>query len=120
MTTGKANTAGLVALGTSTSDAPYYAANYCGGMLNTNAAFGYTTWYLPATNELNVLYTNRTAIGNFDTTDGSTLVNGGLPGEYWTASETANNDATEQNFNTGTTLNSNGKINKENLRCVRR
>lgn len=68
---GKANTDTLVGL--SDDGAPYEAANACRGLGSD--------WYLPAENELNVLYTNRVAIGGF-TTDGS------LPdGWYWSSTE---------------------------------
>jgi hypothetical protein len=57
--TGKANTAGLYPL--SNADSPYTAAIDCHA-LNED---GHTDWYLPALNELNVMYTGAAAIGNF-------------------------------------------------------
>jgi hypothetical protein len=66
--TGKANTIGLAAL--SDAESPHYAAQTCDD-LGQNL---YSDWYLPARNELNLLYTNRAAIGNFFTS-GSTSYN---------------------------------------------
>lgn len=57
--TGEANTALLAALGD--SGAPYAAATYC----NDLVAHGQNDWYLPAADELKVLYDNRTAIGGY-------------------------------------------------------
>jgi len=65
---GKPNTDTLIAA--TDSGAPYEAAIQCGTTLNTNTTRnrGYTDWYLPSRNELLLLYTNQTAIGNFSTT----------------------------------------------------
>lgn len=76
--TGRANTAGLAAL--SNADSPYAAAIYCDG-LTVN---GKNDWYLPAKDELNLMYVNRTAIGGFDA---AAIKN------YWTGSEYTNNVA---------------------------
>jgi len=76
VTTGKSNTAtiaGLMGLGS-----PHQAAKYCQDLVED----GKTDWYLPARDELNVLYTNRVAIGGFD-------LSGSYPlGYYWASSET--------------------------------
>ena len=69
--TGKDNTAGLAVLADAGST--YKAASYCENL----TAYGNSDWYLPAKNELNILYTNAAAIGHFDVTDGSTVVSGG-------------------------------------------
>jgi hypothetical protein len=53
------------------------AAAYC-YYLNLH---GQTDWYLPSKDELDVLHTNRTAIGGFD----SGWYN--IRGEYWSSSE---------------------------------
>jgi hypothetical protein len=119
-TTGKANTAGLVAL--NDAGAPYDAADYCG----TLSAFGHTDWYLPALNELNILYTNRTAIGNFDTTDGTNEIGVSFPGSYWSSSEVYSYSAYymvmssgAQNYTTNTTYNTKAS-GLNNVRCTRR
>ncbi len=61
--TGQANTAAIVAQnGAGTG----YAAGLCDDFLNGNAGYGsYSDWYLPSREELNRLYENRTAIGDF-------------------------------------------------------
>jgi hypothetical protein len=40
-----------------------------GGRGDSLVAYGHDDWYLPAFNELRILYTNRAAIGGFVTTD---------------------------------------------------
>ncbi|MDD3287824.1 MAG: DUF1566 domain-containing protein [Alphaproteobacteria bacterium] len=57
-TAGESNTSGLSALGSN-----YQAARACAAQ----NVHGHTDWYLPAKDELNVLYSNKASIGNFDT-----------------------------------------------------
>lgn len=73
--TGRANTTLLASM--SNADSPYVAATYCDSL----SAHGHTDWYLPAQDELNVLYTNRVAIGAFD------LTGSWADGFYWSSSE---------------------------------
>ena len=80
-TDGKANTDTLVGL--SDAGAPYAAANACRGLGSD--------WYLPAQDELNVLYTNRTAIGGFNES-GSW---------YWSSTEYWSPRGRVQRFNDG-------------------
>lgn len=101
--TGKANSAGLFAL--ADAGAPYAAASACEN-LNEN---GHTDWYLPALNELNMLYVGKGAIKNFDT--------GG--NVYWSATEGSNGSAWTERFSDGNQLNVT-KLNAFILRCVRR
>jgi len=112
-TTGKANTAGLVAL--IDAGSPYNAANYCTSL----SAYGHADFYLPAENELAVLYANKAAIANFDTTDGSTSVGGFYPGLYWTSTEYNASYAWLQRFSDGSQGYS-GKVILLAVRCVRR
>ena len=112
-TTGKANTAGLALLVDAGS--PYNAADYCKNL----TAYGNSDWYLPAQNELSVMYTNRAAIAHFDTTDGSTPVGGAYPGLYWTSTEYNLNGAWIQRFSDGNQLNY-VKSSLFAVRCVRR
>ena len=51
---------------------------------------GYTDWYLPSKDELNLVYQNRVAIGGF---------NNGL---YWSSSQASPSTAYYQNFSNGT------------------
>jgi hypothetical protein len=112
-TTGKANTAGLVAL--IDAGSPYNAADYCTSL----SAYGHADFYLPAENELAVLYANKAAIANFDTTDGSSSVGGFYPGLYWTSTEYSNFSAWYQRFSDGS-QNGFNKFNLLAVRCVRR
>lgn len=105
LTTGKANTAGLVALGT-TSPAPYLAARACTALTTG----GHSDWYLPALSELNVLYMNQTALGGTFLTDGSW---------YWSSSEYTSTDANVERFSDGYPVNGN-KTDSLVVRCVRR
>jgi hypothetical protein len=75
-------------------------------------AHGYDDWYLPASNELNVLYSNRAAIGNFDT--GAFSLSW-----YWSSTEQSADFANDRRFFNGST----GVVEKGTLRrvrCVRR
>jgi hypothetical protein len=69
--TGKTNSAGLYGL--SDTGSPYEGAAYC-ETLNIN---GKTDWYLPALSELNILYSSKNIIRNFDTSGSY----------YWSATE---------------------------------
>ena len=100
---GLANTNTLVAL--ADVGAPYNAANAC-------RALG-AEWYLPSQAELNVLYTNRAAIGGFN-------LSGSFPaGRYWSSSENGSIGARSQRFSDGN-QNANGKSYGLSVRCVRR
>ncbi|MCL2469434.1 MAG: DUF1566 domain-containing protein [Alphaproteobacteria bacterium] len=70
---GRANTAALVALGSSPSPAPYVAANYC----NDLTVNGHSDWYLPAREEIALLF----PISNEGTANGFT------PASYWSSTE---------------------------------
>jgi len=98
---GRANTDLLVALGTSPSPAPYVAARYC----NDLDAHGHTDWYLPAQDELNVLYVNLARDGGADVTPGNSFGfnrTGSAPeGWYWSSSEGDISSARNQNFSDG-------------------
>ena len=58
---GLSNTTQIV----STQGAPI--TNYAAGLCQSYTGGGYHDWFLPAKNQLNCLYQNSTAIGNFDT-----------------------------------------------------
>lgn len=100
---GLANTNTLIAL--SDAGAPYNAANAC-------RALG-AEWYLPAPDELSVLYTNRLAIGGFN-------LGGSFPvGWYWSSPESNSGNARAVRFSGGNQTNY-GKNNGLSVRCVRR
>ena len=50
---------------------------------------GYSDWYLPSKDELNLLYTNHVAIGGF------------VVGDYWTSTEVNSTNAWYQGFGDG-------------------
>jgi len=112
--TGESNTSALVALdsdsgtaGTQQHNAAQFCFDYTG--------FGASDWYLPAEDELDVLYTNRNAgalNGTFDTS-------GGINSYYWTSTEQAADRARHTLFSSGST-NQGTKSQSRNFRCVRK
>lgn len=102
--TGRSNTtllAGLVHV-----SAPYAAAKYCEDLTES----GYTDWYLPAQNELEMLYDLHTEIppkGGF------------AAARYWSSSENSADDARSINFSDGSYSNSQ-RDGSHRVRCVRR
>ncbi|MFN3700406.1 MAG: DUF1566 domain-containing protein [Alphaproteobacteria bacterium] len=107
--TGRFNTDFLAGLGSFPSPAPYVSANYC----NSLNAHGHTDWYLPAQDELNVLWINRMAIGGFNVTGIF------LHSFYWSSSEEYSINARIQRFSDGSQLGY-SKNNTVKVRCVRR
>lgn len=75
------NTAAMVAAGISL----HPAANFCKG-LSIN---GYTDWYLPAKDELNLLYTNQGSLDAF------------IQSYYWSSTQYASNNSWDQIFTNG-------------------
>ncbi len=105
-TTGEANTALLAGLGSG-----YAAATYCAtlGDASEPEAHGHDDWYLPAQNELDVVYDNLGPEPN----------NNFQSSVYWSSTEDDTSIALTQNFTTGghgVTLKS-GAL---RVRCVRR
>ena len=78
--TGQQNTTNMINSCATLGTTARIAQSYNGG--------GYTDWYLPSKDELNKLYLNRVAIGNFDTTGGW----------YWSSSQWNANNAWVQAF----------------------
>ena len=83
--TGAANTADIVA--------GCAGANTAAKIADAYALNGYTDWYLPSMDELNLLYAQKDVVG------GLALSN------YWSSSETNSNNAWNQNFNNGSPYN---------------
>lgn len=102
--TGKANSAALSAL--STAAAVHYAARVCEDLSQD----GYTDWYLPSRNELQVLYNNNAVIGNF------------TANTFWssTASGSYGNGAFQRNFSNGVERDDYSQAVPNYIRCVRR
>ena len=106
-TQGEASTGALVGAGD--IGAPYTAANYCEN-LNIH---GHSDWYLPSVRELDVLWTNRTVIGNFNLT-------GTAPGGYyWSSSEYDSMEGLNMQMSTSS-VGGDNKNTALNVRCVRR
>jgi len=106
--TGQANTSTLDGLDSDSGTAGtqlHQAAQRCAD-LNLN---GHTDWYLPAQQELNVLYLNNGVIGNFNT--GGSF--------YWSSTEFTTLSANRQRISDGGRFNFN-KLNTLLVRCVRR
>ncbi len=89
---------------------PHQAAQYCAEL----TAHGYNDWYLPAIDELQLLYNNRNAIGGF-TTSGTEFET-----KYRSSTEHAVNAAESLNFADGVVDDTNGKGVSFQLRCVRK
>lgn len=88
---------------------PHIAADSCG-----NLEFaGHRNWHLPATNELNILYTNRNTIGNFQTSAS------GNAHRYWAATEVSFSNAEAIRFDNGS-IESISKDTQLSVRCIRR
>jgi hypothetical protein len=104
--TGKSNSSTLATEDSSSAAGiqNHNAAQYCENL----TAHGQTDWYLPAKDELNVLFTNRTAIGGF------------AGAWYWSSSEINSVYAWVQNFTNGHQGYHGGKHGSYRVRCVRR
>ena len=103
---GDGNTAALAAMDSNinTGMQDHQAAKLCADL----TAHGKADWYLPAVDELLVLYTNRVAIGGFDTAGEA----------YWSSTETNVENARMVRFNTGMSP-SGMKTQHLLFRCVR-
>ena len=77
------------------------AVNLCSGTIN-----GFSDWFLPAKEQLNCLYTNQSTISGF------------MNAIYWSSTETDENNAWFQFFDTGNSL-SVFKTFYNSVRCVR-
>ncbi|SFU39259.1 Lcl domain-containing protein [Nitrosospira multiformis] len=106
---GETNTTTLAAADSDSNDAglqPHAAAKVCDDM----TVHGNSDWYLPSIMELNVIFGNKAAVGNFDS--------GGAAG-YWSSSERHMNEAWFQWFTSGSQATS-GKNNVGYIRCARK
>ena len=103
-TNGLANTNTLAGFGT--------AAHPAAGRAKYLTTGGYNTWYLPAKDELNTLYSNKSAVP-FAT------ANSFVGSFYWSSTESNGNYAWKQNLSSGTQSTSN-KTGSYYVRAVRR
>ena len=90
------------------TNAPYRATLACKA-LNDASTYGHTDWYLPARYELDLLATNRIAIGGFLIQSYS---------YYWSSTEITNLTAYFRDIQSGTGASM--KTNGYRVRCVRR
>jgi len=102
---GETNTNRLVGLAGS-----YPAASHCDNL----SVHGHSDWYLPAWNELKVMYANRIAIGGFDITPAPYPF-----GVYWSSSERSDTSTNTITFDDGFE-GFNTKNQNLSVRCVRR
>jgi hypothetical protein len=105
-TNGLANTNTLAGFGQAAQPAAYYAKNLTTG--------GYNTWYLPAKDELNTLYSNRSA------TPFATANSFGSGNYYWSSTEDRGNYAWNQGVGSSGNQYFNGKGSSVHVRAVRR
>ena len=98
---GAANTAAIMAAGVETGSAAQLCDAYEAG--------GFTDWYLPAKNELGLIYNSEYIINSTLSKITSESVSELVDAYYWSSSEIYSNDAWKFNFNDGGT---NGSINK--------
>ena len=99
-------------IGLSNVESPYMAANACKSLNNGPNNYGHTDWYLPARNELNLLYDNRASIGNFLTVE--------YYGMYYSSTE-YNSSSVCMNyfFNGSACYTYESKHNAYKVRCIR-
>jgi len=102
---GSSNTAGLAALGSSPSPAPYRAALWCHNL----TVHGHSDWYLPARFELTVLFgaSNLGTLSNFG------------KNTYYSSTEVNTTLAHRQQFSDGFSGGT-SKLNANYVRCVRK
>ena len=104
-TNGLANTTTLFNLGAGAHPAAHYARSLTTG--------GYTTWYLPAKDELNTLYSNKSATP-FAT------ANSFIGSNYMSSTENTGSFVWFQYFDGGYQNRYGGKGNPDNVRAIRR
>tara|TARA_B100000780_G_scaffold264160_1_gene218592 strand:- start:433 stop:1590 length:1158 start_codon:yes stop_codon:yes gene_type:complete len=106
---GECYTAAMMANDSNTVEAgvqPHDAAAYCDGL----TAHGHSDWYLPAIEELLLLWNGGSPVGNV-ATDGTL---------YHSSRERNTTEIWQANFNTGTVDGSNTKNNAARVRCARK
>ena len=111
---GNTNTIVVTDSNTDAGFQPHNAAQYCYDLV----AGGADDWYLPAQDELNVLYTNRVAIGNFELAGGE--YGPPVPSWYFSSTEIGSADIRLQRFEDGTVPNAWNKHYAKSVRCVRK
>ncbi len=106
--TGQANSAGVAASDANSAIAgiqSHYAALYCENLSQD----GHSDWYLPAKQELAIMYNNSDAIGNFATTNAY----------FWSSTEVDLNRAHIMRFISGVGVSTNKASTTFKVRCAR-
>ena len=112
---GKANTAIIVAAGTSTT---YPAGFACAG----SNAQGYHDWYLPSEMELAMMFVNQMAITRTAQANGGSAfadINTGNQTVYWSSTESGTTFAWDFSFSNGNQPGHDKNVNTSSVRCVR-
>ncbi len=104
--TGEANTAAIVAA-YGASDPYDDTGDYAARLADQYAYGGYTDWFLPSQDELDLMYQNRNVIGDF------------ASDWYWSSSEDGADTAWSQDFGTGRQYVSNAGDTSDRVRAVR-
>ena len=88
------------------------SGNYAASKCKSYNGGGFTDWYLPSKDELNLMYNNLKVKGvtNFSSTNSS---------YYWSSSEIDNKNVWAQKFDDGIQSNSTWKNNNANVRAIR-
>lgn len=110
--TGRDNTANLLTIDSDSNTGgtqAHLAAQACANL----SVHEHNDWYLPALDELNVLYANRLTIGGFNTSGSDPA------GFYWSSSEDGQVRTRHQRFSDGSQF-EDGKHWDKQVRCVRR
>jgi hypothetical protein len=107
--TGAANTTAIIAAQGATE------TNYAAGLARAYTGGGFTDWFLPSKDELNLMYINKAAINTTITANGGAIFNTNY---YWSSTEFDNYYAWSQNFSIGYQYNFN-KNNSFYVRAVR-
>ena len=104
-TAGQQNTSIIVSvLGDDTN-----AAYACSKIFTSN---GYSDWFLPAIQELALIYIEKNSIGTTFQTSGSTT-------SYWSSTEAGTTTAWSEDFKDASVTNSSAKGTRYNVRCIR-
>jgi hypothetical protein len=104
--TGEANTAAIVAA-YGASDPYNNTGDYAARLADQYAYGGYTDWFLPSQDELDLMYQNRTVVGGF------------ASDWYWSSSEIGADTAWGQDFGTGSQFATNAGDTSDRVRAVR-
>lgn len=103
---GQGNTNAIVAQSVSVS-----AADLCDSYTNPDYGTGaYSDWYLPAIDDLNVLFNARRFVNKALESDGNETTKSITKSNYWSSSEVGSNFAWVYSFNTG-----NPNVNNKNI-----